>query len=116
MPPSSQVVKLYIKHLHQIDHGGVESTLAKLQGKFWVPSGPRFIKTVKARCVFCRKLDTVTANQRMGQVSSERLKPTPPFYYIVLDLFGAFDILKELHVKLMVSFINVCPLVQFIWT
>lgn len=92
MPPSSQVVKLYIKHLHEIDHGGVESTLAKLQGKFWVPSARRLIKTVKAQCVICRKLETVTANQRMGQVSSERLKPTPPFYYTALDLFGPFAI------------------------
>lgn len=92
MPPSNQVVKLYIKHLHETDHGGVESTLAKLRGKFWAPSARRLIKTVKAQCVISRRLEAVTANQRLGQISSERIKPTPPFYYTALNLFGPFTI------------------------
>ena len=55
MPSNSKVVKLYIEHLHRIDHGGVENTLAKLQTKFWVPAARRLIKNVKRYCVVCRK-------------------------------------------------------------
>ena len=92
MPSNSKVVRLYIEHLHKIDHGGVESTLAKLQTKFWVPAARRLIKTVKRLCVICRKLEAVSVRQSMGQIISERMKPAPPFYYTSLDLFGPFTI------------------------
>ncbi|XP_045119659.1 uncharacterized protein LOC123509433 [Portunus trituberculatus] len=92
MPSNSKVVKLYIKHLHEIDHGGIEKTLAKLQHKFWTPGARRLIKNIKRQCIICRKLETVTVEQRMGELCSERLKPAPPFYYTSLDLFGPFAI------------------------
>lgn len=92
MPSNSQVVKLYIKHLHEIDHGGIDKTLVKLQRKFWIPGARRLIKNIKRKCVTCRKLEAVTVDQRMGEVCLERLKPAPPFYYTSLDLFGPFAI------------------------
>lgn len=92
MPPDSYLMRLYIQDLHNIDHGGVECTLAKLQGSFWVPRARRLIKKVKGKCVVCRKLNKVIVGQNMGQIISERLKPAPPFYHTSLDLFGPFAI------------------------
>lgn len=52
----------------------------------------KLTKYVKNKCVVCRKLNKQVQEQRMGQVMSDRMKPTPPFYYTVVDLFGSFII------------------------
>lgn len=83
-----QFTKLYITHLHYIDHGGVDLTLAKLQSKFWVPRARKVIKSVKGKCVICRKMDKIATGQEMGQLPEQRLKPSPAFYNTSLDLFG----------------------------
>ncbi|XP_066947040.1 uncharacterized protein [Macrobrachium rosenbergii] len=80
LPVRHSFTRLYVKHIHEIDHAGVEVTLAKLQSKFWVPGARKLIKSVKARCVICRKLAKKTEEQCMGQCPSERLQPAPPFF------------------------------------
>ena len=82
--------KLYIQSLHYKDHAGIETTLAKLQSKFWVPQARKLIKAVKSKCVKCRILDKKCLDQRMGNLPEERLKPSPPFFRTSLDLFGPF--------------------------
>lgn len=98
LPPSHPFTKLLILHFHNRDHSGVESTLAKLQGKFWVPGVRRLIKSVRSRCIMCKRIDRVCETQRMGVFPEERLSPAPPFYNTSLDLFGPFhviDIVKK---------------------
>ncbi|XP_066951850.1 uncharacterized protein [Macrobrachium rosenbergii] len=90
LPVRHSFTRLYVKHIHEIDHAGVEVTLAKLQSKFWVPGARKLIKSVKARCVICRKLAKKTEEQCMGQCPSERLQPAPPFFNTAIDLFGPF--------------------------
>ena len=90
LPRGHSFTRLYVKHIHEIDHAGVEVTLAKLQSKFWVPGARKLIKSVKARCVICRKLDKKTGEQCMGQCPPERLQPAPPFFNTAIDLFGPF--------------------------
>lgn len=80
--------RLYIKHLHNIDHGGVDLTLAKLQSRFWVPGARKVIKSVKEKCVTCKRIDKVMLEQQMGQLPDRRLKPSPAFFNTSLDLFG----------------------------
>lgn len=92
LPASHPVTRLYIVRLHNKDHAGTETTLAKLQTKFWVPVARKTIKSVKDKCVVCRKLSKQTEEQCMGQVVSERLKPAPSFYHTAVDLFGPFTI------------------------
>ena len=50
------------------------------------------IKSVKQRCIICRKLEKQTEGQSMGQVLDNRISPAPPFYYTAIDLFGSFSI------------------------
>lgn len=92
IPSSHPVTKLYIRGLHNRDHAGIETTLAKLQRKFWVPGARKVIQTIKEKCIVCRRLEKRTENQSMGQVRAERLKPAPPFYHTAVDLFGPFTI------------------------
>lgn len=92
LPDSHPVTKLYISCLHKRDHAGIETTLAKLQSKFWVPGARKVIKKIKENCIVCRKLAKRIEDQCMGQVRAERLKPAPPFYHTAVDLFGPFTI------------------------
>lgn len=92
IPANQPVTRLYISYLHGVDHTGVETTLVKLQRKFWVPGARKTIKTIKNRCVTCRKLTKKVESQQMGQVRTERLKPAPPFYHTAVDLFGPLKI------------------------
>ena len=92
LPARHTLTRLYIKHLHEIDHAGVEVTLAKLQSKFWVPGARKIIKSVKSQCVICRKLAKKIEEQSMGQCPPERLQPAPPFFNTAIDLFGPFNV------------------------
>ena len=75
LSPNHQFTRLYITHLHNVDHGSVDLTLAKLQSKFWVPRARKVIKSVKEKCVICRRIDKVVIEQQMGQLPEQRLKP-----------------------------------------
>ena len=92
IPANHPVTRLYISYLHNFDHAGVETTLAKLQRKFWVPRARKVIRMIKNKCVTCRRLAKQLQDQRMGQVRAERMKPAPPFYHTSVDLFGPLTI------------------------
>ncbi|XP_071519115.1 uncharacterized protein [Panulirus ornatus] len=83
-----QFTRLYITYLHNTDHGGIDLTLAKLQSKFWVPRARKVIKSVKEKCVICRRLNKIVIGQQMGQLPERRLKPSPAFFNTSMDLFG----------------------------
>ena len=84
--------KLYIEHVHAVDHAGVDVTLARVQTKFWVPGSRKIIKQIKNRWVICRKIEKKVQTQIMGELEPERLQPFPAFYHTSLDLFGPFII------------------------
>ncbi|XP_063843679.1 uncharacterized protein LOC135090655 [Scylla paramamosain] len=88
LPTKHRLTEVCIKDIHDKDHGGIESTLCKLQAKFWIPQARKLIKSVKSRCVTCRRLEKQVIGQSMGPVPEERLKPSPLFYHSALDLFG----------------------------
>ena len=54
LPYNHPFTKLLIQYFHYEDHAGIESTLAKLQYKFWVPKSRKVIKSVKSECGKCR--------------------------------------------------------------
>ena len=90
LPAEHALTKLYVRHVHNMDHGGVETTLAKIQTKFWIPGVRRLIKLVRNTCVTCRKVNKQLQGQVMGQIVEERAQPTPAFYHTSVDLFGPF--------------------------
>lgn len=92
MPREHLFTKLYVNHVHNSNHAGVESTLAKVQSKFWIPGIRRYVKLVRLRCVVCKKTDKQTEGQCMGPLPSERMDPAPPFYNCSCDIFGPLQI------------------------
>ncbi|CAL4096313.1 unnamed protein product, partial [Meganyctiphanes norvegica] len=90
LTPSHPFTKLYIQSIHCKDHAGIETTLAKLQSRFWVPRARKIIRMIKSKCIKCRKLAKKCEGQVMGPLPDGRLKPSPPFFRTSLDLFGPF--------------------------
>ena len=78
LPADHKFTRLYIEHVHALDHAGLEVTLAKVQRKFWVPGCRKIIKQIKNRCVICRKIEKKVQTQLMGswvQRDCNRLLP-----------------------------------------
>ncbi|XP_076028384.1 uncharacterized protein LOC143017480 [Oratosquilla oratoria] len=92
LPPTNRFTYLYLSHLHGIDHSGVDTTISKLQRKFWVPGARRIVKSLKNKCVICKKLSHKVEGQKMGELVEERLRPSPPFCHTACDMFGPFKI------------------------
>ena len=90
LPYNHDFTKLYVKDIHDIDHAGIESSVCKIQSKFWIPKVRILLRNIKNKCIVCRYLDKSTVGQSMGPISEKRLKPSPPFYNSALDLFGPF--------------------------
>ena len=51
LPPDHEFTRLYVNSVHHLDHAGIETTLANIQSKFWVPKVRSMIKTVKYKRV-----------------------------------------------------------------
>ncbi|XP_071136608.1 uncharacterized protein [Mytilus edulis] len=92
LPNSHPFIKLIVASFHSEDHSGVDTTLAKLRSRYWIPGVRRIIKLVKKRCIICRKREKKIVGQQMGMLPIERLQPAPAFYYCAVDLFGPFMI------------------------
>ena len=92
LPISHEFTQLLVSSFHNDNHAGVETVLAQVQSKYWIPKVRNFIRFITNKCVMCRKLRKQVSGQIMGPLPDERLKPSPAFAYTALDLFGPFAI------------------------
>ena len=92
LPVDHRFTLLFVIHIHNKTHGGIESTLARVLSQFWIPGVRKLIKSVKSRCVLCRRIDKVLLTQQMGPLPKERLMPSPPFFHTSVDLFGPMTV------------------------
>ena len=86
---------LYVAQTHARGHHGILTTASKVRTKYWIPKLLKLVKSIKFRCVICKKLAKKTSQQVMGQLPEDRLKPAPPWYSTGIDLFGPFKIRDE---------------------
>ncbi|XP_033107228.1 uncharacterized protein LOC117109095 [Anneissia japonica] len=79
--------------LHEQVHGGVAVTAGKVRKRYWIIGVAKLAKTIKFRCVKCRRMGRQTENQLMADLPAERLAPfTPPFLYTACDYFGPYSV------------------------
>ena len=93
----SSLARLYANKIHNECHLGVSSVIAKIRRKFWIVGIRSLVKSIRYRCVTCRKLDKMLQQQIMGKIPAERLKPAPAWNYTSTDLFGPFEIKGEVN-------------------
>ena len=85
--------ELVIMDSHKrIMHGWVNSTLAEIRERYWIPKGRQVVKQVLRKCNKCAK-DKVKplGAPETGQLPKERLEPSRPFPSIGVDFTGAIQ-------------------------
>ena len=95
LPYGHAFSRLYAAHVHNKGHYGVSATVSKIRAKYWIIVVHRLVKSIKHNCVTCKKLDRLLVKQQMGKLPIERLKPSPPWYYCGVDLFGPYNVRDE---------------------
>jgi hypothetical protein len=55
---------------------------------YWIVGGKRLVNRVIHQCLKCKKLRGKLYHQKMADLPSERITPSPPFTYVGLDVFG----------------------------
>ena len=72
---------------------GTEYVLANLRPKFYIVKARKLIKSVKAKCVVCKKLFGKTMSQKMANLPPQRcMSGGAPFQYVGCDVFGPFKV------------------------
>ena len=89
--------KLYATHVHHRGHPGVQTTVSKIRSKFWIINLFKMAKSIRHHCVPCRRQEKDMVSQKMGQLPLARLKPSPPWNYVGVDLFGPFTTRGEVN-------------------
>lgn len=92
VPKNHHVTKLIIAHFHsKVQHQGKGLTINEIRSNgFWIPGINRAVAAYVHQCVKCRRLRRCTEEQRMADLPSQRLDPSPPFTYCGMDCFGPF--------------------------
>lgn len=101
LPYKHRFSRLYTMYIHNQGHYGVATTVAKVRSRFWIIGLHKLAKTIKYHCVTCKKLDQNTAEQVIGKLPEERLKPAPAWSSTGIDLFGPFKIKDEVKKRSM---------------
>jgi len=90
IPKSTLALLLVRHHLEGVAHGGRYATLNSLRQKYWVIGAARIVASVVHKCVECRKYRGKASCQKMADLPSDRMSPSPPFFCTGLDCFGPF--------------------------
>lgn len=92
IPKDHHITRMIIAHHHeQVKHQGRGITLNEIRSNgYWIPGMNRAVASYVHQCVKCRKLRGSVEEQRMADLPSERVDPSPPFTYCGMDCFGPF--------------------------
>ncbi|XP_033118408.1 uncharacterized protein K02A2.6-like, partial [Anneissia japonica] len=97
LPCDHPVTRLIVENVHAKGHTGISATVAKVRSHYWVIRLRQLVKRVKHDCIPCRRFEKEAAGQQMATVPIHRLKPSPPWAYIGIDLFGPFVVRGEVQ-------------------
>ena len=79
---------LWMKKVHDENHTGITTTVAKSRRKYWIVRARSLSKKIKNSCYRCRLVDKILAQQLMSPLPLSRLRPSPAWYVTSMDLFG----------------------------
>lgn len=97
IPGKSHMATLIVRHFHNYVHyQGRHITEGALRSNgFLIKGGKRLINSVLNKCVQCKKLRGKIEQQKMADLPSDRITPTPPFTCVSVDSFGPWDIISR---------------------
>ncbi|KAJ8033781.1 hypothetical protein HOLleu_24140 [Holothuria leucospilota] len=98
LPPNHHhFTRLYAQMSHNEGHNGVSTDMAKIRSKYWVIRLKQLVTNIRHKCVKCRKYDGQASEQKMAPHPGLRLKPSPPWTYVGVDLFGPVVVRREVQ-------------------
>ena len=97
LPTRHTASHLFMERTHRAGHRGRDATLARFRTHYWVPRGSKLAQSVKQNCQLCKLYDDKFLEQRMGLLPEARLKPSPAFNHVMLDLFGPYTVRGEVQ-------------------
>ena len=106
---------IWMQHAHNDDHSGITKTVAKSRRKFWVIRARKLAEKIKKSCYTCRRLDKELAQQLMAPLPDSRVKISPTFYVVSMDLWGPIkikDTVKQLTRKKVWGVIFTCTVTR----
>ena len=91
IPPNNRFTLLAMEEAHNVGHRGQDGTVSRfrMQG-YWTTGAGRIAKSVKNKCVDCRKNSGKPLVQPCGEIPAERIVQPFAWGYCQLDLFGPF--------------------------
>ncbi len=92
VPKNHQITQMIVAYFHdKVMHQGKGFTLNEIRSNgFWIPGINRIVASYIRSCVICRKHRRPVEEQKMADLPSERVDPSPPFMYTGMDCFGPF--------------------------
>ena len=92
IPREHHITKLIIAHCHgKVKHQGKGFTTNEIRSNgYWIPGLSQAVTSYIRQCVVCRRLRRPVEGQKMSDLPTERMEPSPPFTYCGMDCFGPF--------------------------
>ncbi|XP_062848434.1 uncharacterized protein LOC134310729 [Trichomycterus rosablanca] len=92
IPKGHHITSLIIAHYHEkVKHQGKGFTINEIRSNgYWITGLNRAVASHIHQCVTCRKLRRPVEGQRMSDLPTERVEPSPPFTFCGMDCFGPF--------------------------
>ena len=96
LPRKGHVTELIIDYFHkQTAHQGRNTTTNAIRSNgYWIVGCSAAVSNFIYKCVTCRKLRGRLQSQKMSDLPSDRVEPSPPFSFVGVDFFGPW-IVKE---------------------
>nr|XP_054587464.1 uncharacterized protein LOC129152993 [Nothobranchius furzeri] len=90
LPKESHISTLLVRHFHaKVEHQGRGMTMNELRANgWWILGCSSLVSSQVYKCLKCRKYRRGTETQKMGDLPSDRIEPTPPFTCVGMDCFG----------------------------
>ena len=88
LSPKHPCTRLILKAMHEVNHRGINYTVARSRIWYWIPQAAKIVKSIKNKCVQCRRLAASAMKQIMSPLPDLRLKPAPVWHFSMVDLAG----------------------------
>ena len=92
LPRQGHTTRLIIDYCHKkANHQGKGLTVNEAASRgYFILRGSKEFENYIRKCVVCRKLRGLRLQQKMADLPSERVDPSPPFTFTGIDCFGPF--------------------------